>query len=323
MGNPRLSVEIRKRRWYRNPNRDAERLYWSVTVATRALPSEGLKYWAAREVASYAVSRMGEWSDLPAMEAQQKLAAAPWAIRDAAGLKGREVHTVLERMIEGADYGLEAKVDPLVKAAAAFVRECRPVPELVEATVFNDRHGYAGTFDFVGTLKGLPALGRCLIDWKTSRSVHNDMGVQCHAYARAEYLVDDQDQEREWVRPDTLLIVHLTPDGYRLHPVPGHPGYFRAFLAALELRRWERDVPGLQEPLDLPLDPAQQRFDTADLAAQVRWLKALIKDLGPDVGLKLSARCVDLGIPTRPSLMDAEDADALLGLVRLAEAGKL
>jgi hypothetical protein len=327
MTSPRLTVEIKKRRWYFNPNRhEGQPVYWSVTVATRALPAEGLKYWAANEVAEYAVSHMQDWSDLPAMEAKRKLAAYPWTQRDAAGIKGHELHTIMEKRLRGEDFTLEAQLDPTVAAAMAFVDECRPEPDLVETTIFNEKHGYAGTFDFVGRLRRFPELGRCLVDWKQSKSVHRDMGAQLEAYAHADYWMNDSFQEIDWEPPDTLLVVHFTPDGYAIHPVPKAPGYFRAFLAGLELRKWERWTPGLDNALEVPpppVDEAQERFDAADLAAQIKWLGGRIKALGPDVALQLSSRCVERGIPTRASLMSAEHADALLGLVRLAEGGNL
>ena len=325
---PALAVEINRRRWYRNPNRHEGRpVYWSVTVVTRALPAEGLKYWAATEVANYAVLSYADWRDLPGHEALKKLARVPWAIRDEAGVKGSEVHRIMEKMLAGEDFTLEAQVDPKIAAAAAFVRDCRPEPELTETTIFNEKHGYAGTFDFLGRLGAYPHLGRVLIDWKTSKGVHRDYGAQLAAYAHADYWMDADGTEQAWTPPDRQLIVHLTPDGYRLHPIPEHPGYYRAFLAALELRKWERFVPGVDDALEPPEPPAvdedQERFEAAHLAGQVKWLKGRIKELGPEVALVLSARCVDDGIPTKTAAMTIEDADKLLSLVRLAEVGAL
>ena len=328
MANPRLSVEINRRRWYRNPNRnEGQPVYWSVTTVVKALPAPGLVHWAANSVAEYAVSHMQDWADLPAMEAAKKLARSPYDQRDQAGLRGTELHTIMERRMGGEDFALEASVDPTLAAAMAFVEEAKPEPEMVETSVFNEKHGYAGTFDFVGRLKAYPQLGRCMADWKQSKGIYRDMGAQQEAYNHADYWVDDDDQEHEWQPVDTLLLVHFTPAGYAIRPVPKGPGYFRAFLAALEVRRWEKWTPDIEEalapPQPAPVDPAQLRFEEAALAAQVDWLRRCIKDLGPEVALELSAACVARGIPTKTSQLTVESADMLQNLVRLAEAGKL
>jgi hypothetical protein len=323
MANPRLSGEIHRRRWYRNPNRhEGQLVYWSVTVVTRALPAEGLKYWAANEVAEYAVSHMQDWSDLPAMEAKQKLAAYPWAQRDAAGLRGSQMHSIMEQRLNGVDFSLEAQVDPNLPALLAFVDEVKPEPDQLEVTIFNEQHGYAGTFDFKGRLGAYPELGLCQVDWKWSKSVHRDYGAQLEAYNHADYWIGNDDAEQEYQPADTLLVVHFSPEGYRIHPVPPEPGYWRAFRAALELRKWEKWTTGLDETLRPPqaiVDPAQERFEAASLASMVADLQGRIKALGPDVALQLSAECVKLQIPTRASLLSEDDAEQLLSLVRTAE----
>jgi hypothetical protein len=80
-------------------------------------------------------------------------------------------------------------------SARAFLARFRPRFVAVEATVFNRRVGYAGTADFVAGIGPVTVIG----DYKSGRSVHDEVAMQLAALAHGEEIV--------------------TPDGRR-HPVP-------------------------------------------------------------------------------------------------------
>ena len=325
MTDPAMASTVNGTRWYRNPNRhEGALVYRGVTGITSALPKEAIPRWAAKTVAEYAVSYVNQWTELPAWEALDLLKNVPWRNRDRAAARGTEVHKVIEGLIQGLEYDVEAELEPWINAARAFVESARPEPEAMERTVYNERHLHAGTFDFLGRLRQFPELGRVLIDWKTSKGIYPDMGVQVvGGYALGgEYALDEAGKEVDWVRPDSAAVVHLTERGYEIRPVPMDQIFRRAFLAALEIRKWQTDGPKIGPAL-VPVDPGQERFELAYLQAELVQLKSRIRALDPSVGLVLHTWCNQQNIPTKLSELDTEQYDLLLGVVRLAERGLL
>jgi len=287
-----------------------------VTGIVNALPKGGLTTWAANSVAEYAVTHMQAWEHLPHADAYDLLRRVPWQTRDRAAASGSEVHAVIERMVAGEDYTVEADIEPWIDAAKRFVEEVRPAPELTETTVYNERHLFAGSFDFLGRLWALPELGRCLVDYKTGKGVYQDMGCQVvGGYALgAEYYLDVADNEQEWRPPDSAVLVHLGPDGYQLRPVPLDRGFYRAFLAALEIRKWEKDGPKLGPALVVPArpdeEPGEEVWDLVYLRDQIAKLTTAQK-------LEASAHFKAEGIPTNPDRMTHTHIEQAIGLIKL------
>jgi hypothetical protein len=308
---PKLAVDVNRTRWYRNPNRHENApLYRGVTGIVAAAPKEGIPRWAANTVAEYAVSYMDQWRDLPAMDAVDFLKRVPWRTRDRAAARGTEIHAVMERLMTAQPLGVPVELEPWIQGAERFVQECFPEPELMETTCFNESHMHAGTFDFLGRLKAFPELGRCLIDWKTGKSIYDDMGIQVvGGYALgAEYYLDANNVEHEWLTPDTALVCHLSAtDGYQLHPVPMDRRWRRAFLACLEIRKWQQDGPKVGKPFTGP-----ENFD-------LLYLKSLIHELDTVTALEVSTWAHENGIPTRPAVMNNDHIQQIIGFIKLLE----
>lgn len=327
MTSPALAETIRGLRWYRNPNRHENQLiYRGVTSTCGALPKYAIPHWAARTVAEYAVCYMGSWRDLPAMDALDLLAGIPWKTRDRAGARGNEVHAVIEAILSGERYEVEATVEPWIASARSFIDDFHPEPELMEFTGYAEKTLTAGTADFVGRLRRAPELGRVLVDWKTSKGIFPDMGVQVvGGYAFGfEYLLDDDYRETGWSVPDSCAIVHLTPEGYEVRPVSMDRVYRRAFLAALEIRKWEADAK-IGDPLPRPPEPSsapdtRSRVDSSPAHEwDLVWLRSRIKELELDDQLELSAECNRRGIRTRAADMTVDDVDNLSALISEVE----
>jgi hypothetical protein len=324
---PELAVDIDRVRWYRNPNRhDNAPVYRGVTSVTGALPKPALLAWKAWQTARYAVDNKNAWLNMPDEEAIEWLGQSTNRETNRAAAKGTTVHTVIEKMLRGENFDVEARVAPWIGAAQAFVDDFQPEPGLTERTIFNDKHRFGGTFDFKGRMRRAKELGVCLVDWKTSKGVYPDMGVQIvGGYGLgAEYYLEPSTSdsgytECEWVRPDTALIVHLTPGGYSVRPVPMDDQYRRAFLACLEIRKWEQEGPKIGDPYEVKADYDQQRFEAASLEAEVRWLKKRIATLTPEQRMELQLHVKELGMPTRLTELSAADVDRVLGLVRVYE----
>ena len=315
MTSPKWAVDINRTRWYRHPTRHGGKpVYRSITSVVGALPKPALPTWAANTVAEYAVLHNDVIAGLPADDAYQLLKNIPWQNRDRAAGRGSEVHQVIDNMVNGQDYDVEASVEPWIAAATTFVKEVRPEPELTETTVYNEKHLFAGSFDFLGRLKTFPELGRCLIDWKTSKGVYPDMGVQVvGGYALgADYALDADDGELPWQPPDSAAVVHLTDKGYEIRPVPMDKAFYRAFLAALEIRKWEKDGPKLGDPLEVPVvckyPPGEEPWDLV-------LLRERIAQLSLEQKLHCSLQLREAGIPTNPNKMTAKHVEAALGMV--------
>jgi len=313
-----MAVDINGKRWYRHPVRHNRMpVYRSVTSVVSALPKEAIPRWAALKVAEYAVSYMDNWVGLPAMDAVNLLKRVPWDQRDRAAARGSEIHAVMENIVAGKTYEVEAAVEPWIDSAQKLHAEIGLVPEMTEATIYNEKHLFAGTLDFLGRLRAFPELGRCLIDYKTGRGLYEDMGVQVvGAYALgAEYRLDADGTEHEWKPPDSCLLVHLTDKGYKLRPLPMHVGYRRAFLAALEVRKWEADGPKMSGPLER----RSVRFDElpGEEPLMLVWLQKHVGMMTLEQKLEVSLHFRELGIPTKPSQMTGAHIEQACALVKL------
>jgi hypothetical protein len=228
-------------------------------------------------------------------------------------------------MLHGRSYEVESLVEPWVAAAMKFVHEARPRAERTETSVYDERTLCAGTFDFLGRLDNAPELGRCLIDWKTGKGIYEDMAVQLVGgyLFGSEYILDDDAHEIEWREPDSALIVHFTQDGYTIRQVPKDKQLRRAFLGALEIRKWEDEGKQISEPYQLRLDLDGPALGSLPSDAELAHVRSRLQSLNAEQQLALSAQCVELGITTKLKQMKATDVDRLLGLIGLYEMGEL
>lgn len=112
-------------------------------------------------------------------------------------------------------------------------------PEYVEAPVYGHDPMYAGTVDYIGTIRktmrGKKRKIRALIDLKTGARVSRAYISQLAAYARAtEILVDGE--IRPMPRIDIALILDVRPDSAKLYQVDIEYGY-RLFVACHLIRQ--------------------------------------------------------------------------------------
>jgi len=324
MTTPKLAVDVKTRwgtkRMYRNPYRHGgQPIYRNVTGIVSALPKEGIPRWAANTTAEWMALHMDEWTDLPAHEVVKLAGAKPWELRDRAGDRGSVIHGVMENITAGKLYTVEAEVEPWIGSAQQLHADVGLVPELTETTIFNDQHMYAGTFDFLGRLRAFPELGRVLIDYKTGKDLYEDMGAQVvGGYALgAQYYIDRvTGVEADWKPPDTCMLAHLTPEGYHLRFLPMHIGYRRAFLAALEIRKWESEGPKMSKADVLPRTvrwdelPGEEPFELI-------WLQKQIAKLTLEQKLEATLAFKEHGIPTKPSLMTHAHINQACNLIKL------
>lgn len=181
----------------------------SVTSAISAgLPKPFLIGWAAKMTAERAVDKYSYLGTVIA-EAGEREAIA-WlkkARYDAASEKadrGTIVHAAIESYIAGKPFTkeeLEAHLTEkrvpmelwkstagMVAGAMEFLFDAEPEIVWSEATVYSRTHGYAGTADLIAKVMIGDNLVPCIIDFKTSKSIYDEVALQLAAYGRAEFV---------------------------------------------------------------------------------------------------------------------------------------
>lgn len=131
-------------------------------------------------------------------------------------------------------------------------------PIFIEQRVWSRRYGYAGTMDLFCTMT-LPGVGtvHALPDWKTSKRIYGEAGLQNAAYAEA--LVE---MGHAPVGTDAIhgVIVRLPKDEshpdaeveIKVFPPETHALRFARFLAAFEIFRFQREETSNFKPVELP-----------------------------------------------------------------------
>lgn len=232
-----------------------------VTTALNGIP-KNLTRWAAREVADYAIRNLRTVAQVsesagygPAMD---MLTAIPDQRRDAAAIRGTDVHALAEQYIQREEIQVADDLRPYVEGYAQFIADYEPESLHEELVVGNRAHGFAGRLDSV---QRSARFGTALIDYKTSNRVYGNHALQCVAYCNTDIaLVDGETVPFE--RIDTAFILHIQPGTYDLIPVEVSEWAFDSFLVCLD--HYKRNVQSdgrklkalLGEPLPRPTQEA-------------------------------------------------------------------
>jgi hypothetical protein len=142
-------------------------------------------------------------------ESPEEARKAHLKIRDKAGDKGKEVHSLLEFALNLwiAQGEIVLGVDPIVNAVLEWMRSEGYTPIRTEVAVYNLDLWYGGIFDAVVEKEGK----RYILDFKTSGSVQTKFFYQCAAYSLA---IKDMKKEAEIAG---AVIVHI-PRGTSFNP---------------------------------------------------------------------------------------------------------
>lgn len=235
--------------------------YVGVTSVLNALPKPFLKFWAAKVVAEFAADNAGTLIQM-VMGGAGRDAAVDWLKREPLRFTGQAadvgtvVHGIAEALSNGEDPGpIHPDYQGYVDGFLAFTDAFSPTWEFVEATVFSDRHGYAGTFDGLATFPEgvLPhGMRRAIVDIKTTRSgVHEEVGLQLSAYRYADYISDPEGNTVPLPDVDGGLVVWLRPDEWAAVPVECGPDELSTFLSVMDVHAW--DTQGKRSVVHRPL----------------------------------------------------------------------
>lgn len=206
-----------------------------TTVIKGFMPTPALIRWASNTTAEQAVDR---WDELAAMTATERLKAlksAAWDARDAAALRGTELHRHAERLSRGESVEVSDEQLPLVESAARFLDEWAAEPVLTEATVYHLAHGWAGSLDLVARLSD----GRTwILDYKSGKGVYADHALQLSAYAHADAWVDGDGNAQPMPDIDCGAVVHVRSDGYDVVPLDIGDDVYKVFRHGSMVARW-------------------------------------------------------------------------------------
>lgn len=159
------------------------REYVRVTEVLKALGAPALVRWAAKTAAKLALD------DPITYSTPEKAASGIYAASGEAKLRGSAVHLFAENVSKGTPVDLDSLPEEYRGYGVAFqgfLRMCAPVPLHVEATVYSEKHGYAGTTDLIASLADGLTYD---IDFKTSKGVYPENGLQLAAYRNADFIV--------------------------------------------------------------------------------------------------------------------------------------
>lgn len=225
-------------RFYVNPD-DSDLRYPGVTSVLKMIPKEFLTNWAAKSVAEFAVANLQPVQALvgagESEAAVAMLKGAPWRDTRASARLGDVVHDAFERMARGesgasvlADAEDVEALTPFVRYFEEFLDEFQPEFLFMEETVWSDSHRYAGSFDSLARIQG----EMVWLDNKTTRSgVHNEVGLQLSAYARADFILRGDGSKVPLPQANAGACLLIRPYGWSLQPVRMDEEVFDGFLA--------------------------------------------------------------------------------------------
>lgn len=205
-----------------------------VTTILKMAPHDALIDWAGRTTAEYALDNWDELAALRPSERLRRLNRARFEDRDTAGRRGRQVHRLAERIVQGAEVEVPEELAGHVESYLAFLEEWEPDPVATELVVCNRTVGYCGTADLIAAMRG----HTWLLDLKTGRSgIFREAALQDCAYARAETYStppDEAEHPLAGLGIERCGAVWIRADGYDVYPLDTGEGtwaYFRHLAA--------------------------------------------------------------------------------------------
>jgi hypothetical protein len=213
---------------------DGRRIPGVTTILNDGMPKPALIAWAGNATAEYAVNHWDDLGEMGVADRLKVLKKSRYEERDAAARRGTEVHALAEKIMLGEEVAVPDELRGHVESYVRFLDEWDPTPVLVESTVINYTHGYAGTLDMVVDL----ADGRrVLADIKTNRSgIYGETALQLAAYRFAEvYQVGEK--ERAMPEVDDVWGLWIRADGYDVVPLQADRHVFDDFRRVAAVAR--------------------------------------------------------------------------------------
>lgn len=244
-------------RFYLDP-RDIRRKTPGVTSIIDMTPKPFLGPWNAKMCAELAIDALPYIQRLAADDragAVQYLSGAARRYTATRAKLGGEAHDLFERMIRGeAVKRVSRDLEPYQRHFAEFLAAVNPELVRAEEVCWSDTHDYAGSFDGIlnvwydenGNItpdrSGTPR--RFIVDWKTSKAAHAEVGLQLSGYANADFIMGDDGTVEPMPAVDGGRVLHITDKGWDFIPAAIDADIFAYFLHLREVFRWDREVSG-------------------------------------------------------------------------------
>jgi len=191
-----------------------------VTRILQSSNKEGLNYWIAKQAVIAALEN-------PLLSVSQAMAAR-FKVRDTAGQKGTDIHKIIENIGEGKPNADQMKI-PQIQAYEKWREDMPHKVVEKELRVYSLEQKYAGTLDAVIETKR-----KIILDYKTSKSLHDGYAVQLTAYKHA--LAEMKGKE---ILDYPMAVLHLKPDAtYSFVEVEDK---WDVFLAHLTIYNWQNN----------------------------------------------------------------------------------
>ena len=213
-----------------------------VTSILSGLPKPFLQYWSAKMVAEFAVENFSAYSSL-IMNGQKQAAidllkAAPRRYTNERANIGTDAHDLFERMGRGEDVTgtVHPDLQGYVDRFNEFLDDFQPTFLMQEETVWSNTHLYAGSFDAVIEVGGETVI----VDWKTTKSVYSEVGLQLAAYRYADWIVRPDGNTVPLPKNITGgAVLHIHPDTYSLIPMRCDEAVFEHFVTLRAQFEWD------------------------------------------------------------------------------------
>lgn len=202
-------------RAYRDP-RDG-RHYPSITTILKLVDKQ-IGQYAAEETLKWAVQN---WSLLASKSDEEGMRFGRYRWKDHRDLRaevGDGVHLTIEQEQTGGwDYPeLDDEQQQIIEQWHLLNEKHKIEPILNEVTVANIEDGWFGTFDSYCLFDGK----RALVDFKTSKSIHDEARMQLSALGNAsEWFIKSGDMKWDVQDPhpiDVILVFHLRADKWEV-----------------------------------------------------------------------------------------------------------
>lgn len=172
-------------------------------------------------------------------------------LRDQAGVSGTKIHSSIEELLSGNELQRDFfKLEEWNKVISFvnWYHEHQPEIIKIELPVFSKKLGIAGRVDCIAKIKD----EICVIDWKSSRSIHNSYYLQLAAYSMAIEEMTDL----KIVNTAILQLGASNKNGYRFAVEPNWRDNVEVFKGVYKTWTYDNRKEGKSkvEPpvLDLP-----------------------------------------------------------------------
>ena len=210
-----------------------------VTSILNGLPKPFLKPWGEKMAAEYAVDNLGPIVQL-VINGQRKAAvdmikgASRRYTTERADI-GTEAHELFERMGNGEDIGrVHTDFEGYVEQFQKFMDDFKPEFLMQEVTIWSNKHRYAGSFDAILEVGGETIIA----DWKTTKSIYPEVGLQLAAYRYADHIVRPDGNTTPIPNVSGGAVLHIHPDSYELVPLRCDEAVFEHFLTLRAQFEW-------------------------------------------------------------------------------------